>query len=216
MGWSPAGAKFSRKLRCNPCPHEARLPVPGDRYPGSGGALRRHHGWAERHRRCNASWTIPYAERGEASRAHRLRATVYGPQSFFFTALQSLPASLVELVFYVYPALVLAGAWVFYKRPVSWRSGIAVVGAAMGTGLVLGLARLGFGAPLILAVATPVCIRPICSGLNGCYMMSERSRAPRLSRQVRLASGCWWQRCAGTWCHPRRPWAGRCPSRLSA
>jgi drug/metabolite transporter (DMT)-like permease len=81
---------------------------------------------------------------------------VYGPQSLlFFTALKTLPASFVELVFYIYPGLVVLGAWLVYRRPLTLKRGTAVAMCTGGAALVVGLSSVPFQTGVVLAVATP-------------------------------------------------------------
>ncbi len=81
----------------------------------------------------------------------------YSGQAFsFFGALQTLPASLVELVLYVYPALVAVAAWRLYGRAVSRLHAAALVASFAGIALLLGGVRLAGGPGLALALAAPL------------------------------------------------------------
>jgi drug/metabolite transporter (DMT)-like permease len=81
----------------------------------------------------------------------------YAAQSgAFFGALCCLPASLVELIAYVYPALVTLGAWLFFRRPVGGRRALALAISFGGVSLLIGGIRLQAGLPLLLAIASPV------------------------------------------------------------
>ena len=86
-----------------------------------------------------------------------LGAGCYGGQSFlFFTGLVYLPASLVELVLYAYPALVVVAGWVFFQRPVLPQVVIALLASLLGVGLLIGDVPLGIGPSILIALATPV------------------------------------------------------------
>lgn len=79
-----------------------------------------------------------------------------GMAACFFVALDTLSASLVELVAYVYPALVAIGAWLVYRRPITARLAFALLVSFAGLGLLVGGVRFEAGLPLVLAVAAPV------------------------------------------------------------
>src|SRR5437667_41898 len=86
-----------------------------------------------------------------------LGAACYGGQSLlFFTALVYLPASLVELVLYVYPAFVVVGGWIILKRPVKPQVVITLLATLIGVGLLTGGGHLGFGPAILIALATPL------------------------------------------------------------
>lgn len=86
-----------------------------------------------------------------------LGAGCYGGQSLlFFTALRSLPAALVELVLYVYPALVTVAAWLLYRRQISRLQTAALLASLAGVGLLLGGAPAAGGPGLALALAAPL------------------------------------------------------------
>lgn len=81
----------------------------------------------------------------------------YAAQSAaFFGALCCLPASLVELIAYVYPSLVALGAWLVFRRSIGpWR--VIALGVSFGgLALLVGGVRLQAGFPLLLAIASPV------------------------------------------------------------
>lgn len=85
----------------------------------------------------------------------------------FFLALLRLPASLTELVAYIYPSLAAIGAWLVFRRPIGLRQAAALVISFVGLSLLVGGARAGAGAAgpaLLLAVASPV--------LYACYMLA--------------------------------------------
>jgi drug/metabolite transporter (DMT)-like permease len=80
----------------------------------------------------------------------------YAAQSgSFFGALCCLPASLVELIAYVYPSLVAVGAWLLFRRPVGARRALALAISFGGVALLIGGVRLQAGLPLLLAITSP-------------------------------------------------------------
>jgi drug/metabolite transporter (DMT)-like permease len=82
----------------------------------------------------------------------------YCAQSFtYFLALRTLPASLVVLIAYIYPSLVVAAGWLFLRRKVSARHVLALVASFVGLVLLVGGgARFELSWALALAVASPV------------------------------------------------------------
>jgi drug/metabolite transporter (DMT)-like permease len=75
----------------------------------------------------------------------------------YFLALRTLPASLVVLIAYIYPSLVVAAGWLFLRRAVSARQLIALVGSFVGLALLVGGgARFELSPALVLAIASPV------------------------------------------------------------
>jgi len=86
-----------------------------------------------------------------------LGAGCYGAQSLlFFTALVYLPASLVELVLYVYPAFVVVGGWLLLRRHISRQIVVALVASLIGVGLLTGGVQFGFTPAILIALAAPV------------------------------------------------------------
>jgi drug/metabolite transporter (DMT)-like permease len=86
-----------------------------------------------------------------------LGAGCYGGQSLlFFTALVYLPASLVELVLYAYPAFVVVGGWIVLRRRISTQVVIALVASLIGVGLLTGGVQFGFSPAIFIALAAPV------------------------------------------------------------
>jgi drug/metabolite transporter (DMT)-like permease len=79
-----------------------------------------------------------------------------GMAACFFVALGSLPASLVELMAYVYPSLVTVGAWRLFGRPITRQVVVALAVSFAGLALLVGGVRLQAGLPLVFAVAAPV------------------------------------------------------------
>jgi drug/metabolite transporter (DMT)-like permease len=86
-----------------------------------------------------------------------LGAAVYTSQSLtFFTALQTLPASLCVLVVYIYPSLVVIAGWLFRRRSVSRLHTLALLGSFAGLVLLVGGAELHVAWGLVFAIAAPV------------------------------------------------------------
>jgi len=86
-----------------------------------------------------------------------LLGVLYAGQAFaFFFALRTLPASLVELVLYTYPALVALAAWALYrKRPSPLHLGALLV-SFVGVALLLGGVTAAAGVGLLFAIASPL------------------------------------------------------------
>jgi drug/metabolite transporter (DMT)-like permease len=82
----------------------------------------------------------------------------YSAQSLsFFLALRSLPASLVVLIAYIYPSLVVAAAWLFLRRAVPATHLIALAASFVGLVLLVGGgAHFHLSWALVLAIASPV------------------------------------------------------------
>jgi drug/metabolite transporter (DMT)-like permease len=82
----------------------------------------------------------------------------YCAQSFtYFLALRTLPASLVVLIAYIYPSLVVAAGWLFLRRRVSALHLLALAGSFVGLVLLVGGgARFELSWALVLAVASPI------------------------------------------------------------
>jgi drug/metabolite transporter (DMT)-like permease len=90
-----------------------------------------------------------------------LGAIVYTGQSLtYFVALRSLPASLVVLIAYIYPSLVVVAAWLFLHRAISAWHGVALAMSFAGVALLVGGAQFHLSWalvwPLVLAVASPM------------------------------------------------------------
>ena len=82
-------------------------------------------------------------------------AVGYAGQSFtFYTALETLPASLVALVVYCYPALVTLAGWVVLGKKVSRRHILALITTFVGVALVLSI-HFQAGGGLFFALACP-------------------------------------------------------------
>ncbi|HEX6348986.1 MAG TPA: DMT family transporter [Candidatus Dormibacteraeota bacterium] len=74
----------------------------------------------------------------------------------FFTALTVMPASLMELIAYIYPALVAIGAWLFVGGEMNRRIVLALVLTFVGLALLVGAVQLRAGWALLLAFASPL------------------------------------------------------------
>ena len=85
-----------------------------------------------------------------------LGGIVYTGQSLaYFTALRTLPASLVVLIAYIYPSLVVVAGWLFLRRSVSMWHGLALVASFIGVVLLVGGAQLQIAWSLLFAIAAP-------------------------------------------------------------
>jgi drug/metabolite transporter (DMT)-like permease len=81
----------------------------------------------------------------------------YSAQSLtYFIALRTLPASLVVLIAYIYPSLVVAAGWLFLRRAVSAKHLAALAASFVGLVMLVGGAQLQIAWALVLAVASPV------------------------------------------------------------
>ncbi len=80
----------------------------------------------------------------------------FGQSTTFFFALQRLPASLVELVLYTYPAMVVIAGWLLFRQRIPWVQVLALAGSFAGVVLLVGGVHLGGGPALLLAIASPV------------------------------------------------------------
>jgi drug/metabolite transporter (DMT)-like permease len=74
----------------------------------------------------------------------------------YFIALRSLPASLVVLIAYIYPSLVVAAGWLFLHRAVSAKHLVALAASFVGLVMLVGGAHFQLAWALVLAVASPV------------------------------------------------------------
>ena len=84
-------------------------------------------------------------------------ALFYSAQSLtYFLALRTLPASLVVLIAYIYPSLVVAAGWFFLRRKVTAMHGIALAGSFLGLVLLVRGAQFQLSWALLLALASPV------------------------------------------------------------
>lgn len=74
----------------------------------------------------------------------------------YFIALRSLPASLVVLIAYIYPSLVVAAGWLFLRRAVSSKHLVALAASFVGLVMLVGGAHFQLAWAVVLAVASPV------------------------------------------------------------
>jgi drug/metabolite transporter (DMT)-like permease len=85
-----------------------------------------------------------------------LGAIVYTGQSLtYFIALRSLEASLVVLIAYIYPSLVVIAGWLFLRRTVSVWHGVALAMSFAGVALLVGGAQFHLSWALVFAIASP-------------------------------------------------------------
>ena len=85
-----------------------------------------------------------------------LGAIVYTGQSLaYFTALQTLPASLCVLIVYIYPSLVVIAGWLFLRRSLTRWLLLALLGSFAGLVLLVGGAELHIAWGLVFAIAAP-------------------------------------------------------------
>jgi drug/metabolite transporter (DMT)-like permease len=84
-------------------------------------------------------------------------AVGYCAQSLsYFVALRSLPASLVVLIAYIYPSLVVGAGWLFLHRSVSAKHLFALAASFVGLAMLVGGAQFQIAWALALAIASPV------------------------------------------------------------
>jgi drug/metabolite transporter (DMT)-like permease len=98
--------------------------------------------------------------RGQLLTLFGLGAIVYTGQSLtYFIALRSLEASLVVLIAYIYPSLVVIAGWLFLRRAVSAWHAVALAMSFAGVALLVGGAEFHLSWalewPLLLAIASP-------------------------------------------------------------
>jgi drug/metabolite transporter (DMT)-like permease len=79
-----------------------------------------------------------------------------GMAGSFFGALTVLPASLAELIAYLYPALVAVGSWLLFGERLGLRLIVALAVSFTGLALLVGGAQVRWGWPLLLAFISPV------------------------------------------------------------
>jgi drug/metabolite transporter (DMT)-like permease len=114
-----------------------------------------------------------------------LGAIVYTGQSLtYFTALQTLPASLCVLIVYVYPSLVVIAGWLFLRRSVSRLHVVALAGSFAGLILLVGGAELHVAWGLVFAIAAPAIY-------TAYILLSENvmSRVPAIGASAAIMSG---------------------------
>lgn len=110
-------------------------------------------------------WVLAFAVGQNPFRLRRRQAAsllavggvMYTAQALtYFIALRTLPASLCVLIVYIYPSLVVIGAWLFLHRRVSgWHVG-ALIASFAGVVLLVGGAQFQLGVGLIFAFAAPL------------------------------------------------------------
>jgi drug/metabolite transporter (DMT)-like permease len=118
-----------------------------------------------------------------------LGAIVYTGQSLtYFIALRSLPASLVVLIAYIYPSLVVIAGWLFLRRSVSLWHWVALTASFAGVAMLLGGAQFQLSWvlvwPLLLAIASPTIY-------TGYILIGERvmSSVPAVAASAVIMSG---------------------------
>jgi drug/metabolite transporter (DMT)-like permease len=114
---------------------------------------------------------------------------VYTGQSLsYFIALRSLPASLVVLIAYIYPSLVVLAGWLFLHRSVSAWHWIALGASFAGVAMLVGGAEFQLSWalfwPLFLAIASPTIY-------TGYILIGERvmSSVPAVAASAVIMSG---------------------------
>lgn len=114
-----------------------------------------------------------------------LGAVIYTGQALtYFTALRSLPASLVVLIAYIYPSLVVLAGWLFLRRAVSVWHGLALVATFLGVALLVGGAQFQVASALVFAIASPMIY-------TGYILLGERvmSSVPAIGASAVIMSG---------------------------
>lgn len=109
-------------------------------------------------------WVLALAVRQNPLRMSRrsiagliaLGAVLYTGQALvYFTALETLPASLCVLIVYIYPSLVVIGGWLFLSRKVSGWHWVALVASFVGVAMLVGGAELRLASGLVFAFLAP-------------------------------------------------------------
>jgi drug/metabolite transporter (DMT)-like permease len=114
-----------------------------------------------------------------------LGGLVYTAQSLtYFVALRSLPASLVVLIAYIYPSLVVVAGWIFLRRSVSRWHWVALAASFAGVALLVGGTRFELSWALVLAIASPAIY-------TGYILIGERvmSSVPAVAASAVIMSG---------------------------
>ena len=114
-----------------------------------------------------------------------LGAVVYTGQSLtYFIALRSLPASLVVLIAYIYPSLVVVAGWLFLRRSVSSWHWVGLAASFAGVAMLAGGARFQLSWALALAIASPTIY-------TGYILIGERvmSSVPAVAASAVIMSG---------------------------
>ena len=118
-----------------------------------------------------------------------LGVVVYTAQSLtFFIALRSLPASLVVLLAYIYPSLVVVAGWLFLRRSVSLWHGVALAASFAGVALLVGGAQLQLAWPLVWPLVLAILSPTIYTGY---ILIGERvmSSVPAVAASAVIISG---------------------------
>ena len=102
----------------------------------------------------------------------------------YFLALRTLPASLVVLIAYIYPSLVVVAGWLFLDRSITAWHLVALIASFVGVIMLVGGARFQVSWALMLAIASPVIY-------TGYILMGERvmSTAPPLVASAVIMTG---------------------------
>jgi drug/metabolite transporter (DMT)-like permease len=114
-----------------------------------------------------------------------LGAVVYTGQSLtYFIALRTLPASLVVLIAYIYPSLVVVAGWLFLRRAVSAWHGVALAASFLGVAMLVGGAHFQLAWALVFAIASPTIY-------TGYILSGERvmSTTPAVAASAVIMSG---------------------------
>jgi drug/metabolite transporter (DMT)-like permease len=118
-----------------------------------------------------------------------LGGLVYTAQALtYFIALRSLPASLVVLIAYIYPSLVVVAGWLFLRRLVSRWHWVALAASFAGVAMLVGGAHFQFAStlvvPLAMAIASPMIY-------TGYILIGERlmSSVPAVAASAVIMSG---------------------------
>lgn len=123
--------------------------------------------------------------RGQLLLLFALGAIVYTGQSLtYFIALRTLPASLVVLIAYIYPSLVVVAGWLFLRRKISAWYAVALAASFLGVALLVGGARFELSWALVFAIASPAIY-------TGYILIGERamSSVPAVAASAVIMSG---------------------------
>lgn len=114
-----------------------------------------------------------------------LGALIYTGQALtYFTALRTLPASLVVLIAYIYPSMVVLAGWLFLRRSISVWHAFALVATFLGVALLVGGAQFQVAWGLVFAIASPMVY-------TGYILLGERvmSSVPAVGASAVIMSG---------------------------
>ncbi|MDQ2923737.1 MAG: DMT family transporter, partial [Candidatus Dormibacteraeota bacterium] len=124
-----------------------------------------------------------------------LGGLVYTGQALtYFVALRSLPASLVVLIAYIYPSLVVIAGWLFLRRSVSPWHWVALAASFIGVAMLVGGARFELSWALVLAIASPTIY-------TGYILIGERlmNSVPAVAASAVIMSGAALAFCLLAW-----------------